>query len=67
MVIIHKDIKTGLSELLTELLVCPVCKGDLTAAMRDHEPTLACPRCRLSYPIEEGIPVMLVDQARPLA
>ncbi len=47
---------------LLKLLVCPVCKGELT---HDQDAaTLDCPRCRLRYPIRDGIPVMLVEEAK---
>jgi uncharacterized protein YbaR (Trm112 family) len=48
---------------LLDLLVCPQCHGEL----RREEEGLACPACALVYPVEDGIPVMLVDQAKPLA
>lgn len=47
---------------LRAILACPKCKGDL----RDSEAELACPSCKLAFPIRDGIPVMLVDEARPL-
>jgi uncharacterized protein YbaR (Trm112 family) len=52
---------------LLEMLVCPQCKGDLAlrSRERDHE-ALDCVGCGLRYPIEDGIPVMLVEEARPL-
>lgn len=51
------------SELL-EILVCPRCKGDLE--YRPDEQELVCPVCRLRYEIRDGIPIMLVDEAKPL-
>ena len=53
---------------LLEILVCPQCKGDLSLrAQGDVHDSLDCAACSLSYPIDEGIPVMLVEEARPLA
>lgn len=50
---------------LLEILVCPKCKGDLE--YRTDEPeSLVCHRCALVYPVEDGIPVMLIDEAKPL-
>lgn len=60
---------------LLEVLVCPACKGPLTAQRWQGAPeaqpagtpavlSLDCPRCRLRYPIVDDIPVMLVDQAQ---
>jgi uncharacterized protein YbaR (Trm112 family) len=53
-----------LSEQLLAILVCPKCKGDLE--YRPEEPSLVCQACRLSYPIRDDIPIMLIDEARPL-
>ncbi len=50
---------------LLEILRCPVCKGELelSVAQRDGQEilrgSLACARCRVTYPIEDGIPDML--------
>jgi hypothetical protein len=50
---------------LLEILVCPVCKGPLVLR---REPTdLVCKPCRLAFPVQDGIPVMLVDEAIELA
>ncbi len=48
---------------LRALLACPKCHGELADA-RDGR-ALDCPRCRLSYAVRDGIPVMVVDQAEP--
>lgn len=49
---------------LLEILVCPLTKGPLRYdADRDE---LVSDRARLAYPIRDGIPIMLVDEARPL-
>ena len=49
---------------LMEILVCPKCHSRLKAV----ESELACESdtCRLIYPIRDGIPIMLEDQARVL-
>lgn len=49
---------------LLDLLVCPVCKGPLVHRKADHE--LICKADRLAFPIRDGIPVMLEDDARKL-
>lgn len=49
---------------LLEILVCPLCKGPLVYKKAEQE--LICKPCRLSYPIRDGIPVMLEDEARQL-
>lgn len=48
-----------------ELLRCPECRGTLTD--REAEPAgLACAACAVSYPVENGIPVLLRDEARAI-
>ncbi len=54
----------ALSAELKEILVCPKCKGDLEFHEEKNE--IHCKTCALIYAIEDGIPVMLVDAARPL-
>ncbi|MGQ0648154.1 MAG: Trm112 family protein [Gemmatimonadaceae bacterium] len=53
-----------MSEQLLEILVCPRCKGKLD--YREAESTLTCAACRLVYPVRDGIPIMLTDEARAL-
>jgi uncharacterized protein YbaR (Trm112 family) len=50
---------------LLEILVCPKCKGDLEYR---QEPTelLVCHACRLVYAVDDGIPILLIDEAKPL-
>ncbi len=50
---------------LLEILVCPKCKGDLDYRATDPE-ALICQACRLVYAVEDGIPIMLIDEAKPL-
>lgn len=45
---------------LVEILVCPLCKGKLL--LKDNE--LICRFDRLAYPLRDGIPVMLEQEAR---
>jgi uncharacterized protein len=53
-------------EELLALLACPRCKGPLTrASAREGRDELDCPGCHLAYPIREGVPQLLVDEARP--
>ncbi len=47
---------------LLELLVCPLTKGRLSYHAEAGE--LVSEKARLAYPIRDGIPVMLVDEAR---
>jgi len=48
---------------LLEILVCPLCKGKLLFKKNE----LICRFDRLAYPIREGIPVMLEQEARLLS
>ena len=50
---------------LLEILVCPVSKGPLVYDEKRQE--LISRSERLAYPIRDGIPVMLVEEARQLA
>ncbi|MDH5527791.1 MAG: Trm112 family protein [Nitrospirota bacterium] len=53
-----------LDDELKAQLVCPRCRGAL-----DYTPepeSLTCAACKLRYPVEDGIPVMLIDEAAPL-
>ena len=47
-----------------DFLACPQCKGDLIHAS-DPE-GLICESCKLFYPINDGIPVMLVEEAKKI-
>lgn len=49
---------------LLEILVCPKCKGPLEYRKTPKE-ELACHTCRLIYAVEEDIPIMLIDEAKP--
>jgi uncharacterized protein YbaR (Trm112 family) len=49
---------------LLEILVCPLCKGPLTYQKERQE--LICKADRLAFPIRDGIPVMLEEEARRL-
>ena len=53
---------------LLNLLVCPVCKGPLVhhrpPQNKSHE--LVCHADRLAFPVRDGIPVMLENEARSL-
>jgi uncharacterized protein YbaR (Trm112 family) len=48
---------------LLAILVCPLCKGELL--LKDKE--LICRFDRLAYPVRDGIPVMLEQEARVLS
>lgn len=50
---------------LLDILVCPICKGELLYKKAEQE--LVCKPCKLAFPIRDDIPVMLEEEARPLA
>ena len=49
---------------LKEILACPKCKGPLE--YHEERAEILCLRCRLAYAIRDGIPIMLIEEARPL-
>jgi uncharacterized protein YbaR (Trm112 family) len=53
-----------LSQQLLEILACPKCKGDVVADEQHSQ--IICKACRIAYPVRDGIPVMLIDEAVPL-
>lgn len=53
-----------LNKSLVSILVCPETGGSLVLKAEQKE--LWCRASRLGYPIQDGIPVMLVERARPL-
>jgi len=50
---------------LLEILACPKCKGELLLTV--DESSLRCDACRLSYRVDDGIPILLIDEATPYA
>ena len=46
---------------LLDILACPKCKGDLI--LDEDQNGLICNNCKLKYPIEDNIPIMLIDEA----
>ena len=52
----------GLDRRLLEILVCPVTKGPLEYDREAQE--LISRKARLAYPIRDGIPIMLEEEAR---
>ena len=58
------DNAPGVDPRLLEILVCPVTRGPLTYDRAKQE--LISPTARLAYPIREGVPIMLPEEARKL-
>jgi uncharacterized protein len=53
-----------LQDWLLELLRCPRCKSELRYETSPE--SLVCSACAVRYPVRDGIPVLLVDEAQPL-
>lgn len=53
-----------LNEELLAILACPQCKGPVQLTAK--EDGLICDHCRLLYEIRDEIPIMLIDEAKPL-
>jgi uncharacterized protein len=54
-----------LDKELMSILACPKCKGKVS--YNKSKDGLVCASCKLEYPIRDDIPVMLIDEAKPLA
>ncbi len=48
-----------------DMLVCPECNGKLKYIRESEE--LHCEQCQLAFPVKDGIPVMLIEDARKLS
>ena len=55
-----------LDSRLLEILACPKCKGELEYRTEPTE-ELRCHACRLVYDVRNDIPIMLIDEAKPMA
>ncbi len=54
----------SLDKELLDILACPQCKGELT--LTPEEDGLVCQACKVKYPIRDGVPVMLAEEAEPV-
>ena len=52
----------GIDKKLLEILACPSCKGDIKEVEGGNG--LKCVKCGLVYPVRDGIPIMLIDEAK---
>lgn len=50
---------------LLEILACPKCKSPIS--YEQEERRLVCAVCQVYYPVRDGIPILLIEEARPLA
>jgi len=55
--------RPDLSDELLSVLVCPACHEPVVR----RDDALACEGCGRSYPIRDGVPIMLIDEAPPPA
>ncbi len=54
----------AISKELLEIIACPKCRGELK--LSEDGNFLICEQCKIKYPIEDDIPILLVDEAKPL-
>jgi uncharacterized protein YbaR (Trm112 family) len=59
-----KDTSEGIDPKLLSVLICPKSRGPLTFDKDKNE--LISKRAKLAYPIREGVPIMLIEEARVL-
>jgi uncharacterized protein YbaR (Trm112 family) len=53
-----------INQELLDILACPQCKGAIH--LNTSEDGLVCDQCRLVYEIRDDIPIMLIEEAKPL-
>jgi uncharacterized protein len=54
----------ALNKELLDILECPKCMGNLE--YKETEQYLICHSCRLKYPVQDDIPVMLIEEAEQI-
>ncbi len=55
---------SGIDPRLLEVLICPVSRGPLVYDKKTNE--LVSKKANLAFPIRDGVPIMLVDEARQI-
>jgi tetraacyldisaccharide 4'-kinase len=61
--VLKKEKPMPLSADLLEILACPKCKTKVELQLTEDTETVICRTCNLGYPVRDGIPVMLIDEA----
>lgn len=54
----------ALKKDLLDILACPKCKGDVL--LKEDLEGLVCQSCKLLYEIRDGIPIMIIDEAKKI-
>lgn len=54
----------AISQELLDILACPKCKGNIY--LNEAKDGLICDECKLLYEIRDDIPIMLIDEAKPI-
>ena len=54
----------AIKQELLDILACPKCKGDIY--LNEKSTGLICDTCSLMYEIRDDIPIMLIDEAKPI-
>jgi uncharacterized protein YbaR (Trm112 family) len=60
----NKESVMAINQELLDILACPQCKGEIH--LNDAQDGLVCEACRLIYEIRDDIPIMLIEEAKPL-
>jgi len=61
----QRETAMAISQELLDILACPKCKGDIY--LNETRDGLICDSCKLLYEIKDDIPIMLIDEAKPLS
>jgi uncharacterized protein YbaR (Trm112 family) len=61
----RRGMKMAISKELLDILACPKCKGEIH--LNGEGNGLICDHCRLLYEIRDDIPIMLIDEAKPVS
>ena len=56
----------NVKEMAAEFLACPECKGNLAYKASNDREILICGNCGVYYEVEDGIPVLLIEEAKKI-
>lgn len=60
-----QHIEPQLSPEFLEIAACPACHSKFAVDYDSHELVCTSNQCGLAYPVRDGIPILLIDEARP--